>query len=114
MGIINRNAVVDIQTGATIDLSVAANSAQSAAAGDFTGTLHLRAPQTHGQPRCANQSDQRDDYQRIPNHCRRLRTLQSQQCRWRIITTRCENDVFANGTTFAGNQRGDRESAPRQ
>src|SRR4029077_18900190 len=45
-GNINGIAVVDIQSGATIDLSVAANTAQSAAAGDFTGTLHLRAPQT--------------------------------------------------------------------
>lgn len=36
---------VAIQSGSTIDLSVAANTASSAAAGDFTGTLHLRAPQ---------------------------------------------------------------------
>ena len=45
-GTINRSAVVDLQTGSTIDLSVAAHTSQSAAAGDFTGTLHLRAPQT--------------------------------------------------------------------
>ena len=37
--------VVDIQTGSTIDLGVEANTATSAAGGNFTGTLHLRAPQ---------------------------------------------------------------------
>lgn len=36
---------VDIQAGATLDLSVASNAADSAALGKFTGTLHLRAPQ---------------------------------------------------------------------
>jgi hypothetical protein len=44
-GVIDPNAVLDIQTGSTIDLSVAANTANSASLGDFTGTLHLRAPQ---------------------------------------------------------------------
>ncbi|MGA3169505.1 MAG: filamentous hemagglutinin family protein [Chthoniobacteraceae bacterium] len=39
-------AVVDVQTGSTIDLSVAANTANSANLGDFTGTLLIRAPQT--------------------------------------------------------------------
>ncbi len=39
-----RSGVVDIQTGSTIDLSVAA----TAQLGDFSGTLHLRAPQTSG------------------------------------------------------------------
>jgi len=39
---------LDIQTGSTIDLSVASNTAASAAIGDFTGTLHLRAPQAAG------------------------------------------------------------------
>jgi len=38
-------SMVDLQTGATIDLSVASNTAGSAALGQFTGTLHLRAPQ---------------------------------------------------------------------
>jgi len=37
-------AVLDIQTGSVIDLSVAANTAGSAALGQFTGTLHLRTP----------------------------------------------------------------------
>lgn len=37
--------VVDIRAGATIDLSVASSTATSAQYGNFTGTLHLRAPQ---------------------------------------------------------------------
>jgi len=41
-GIIDSNAFVNIEAGSTIDLAVAAN----AAAGDFSGTLHIRAPQT--------------------------------------------------------------------
>ena len=42
----NNGGVIDIQTGSTIDLSVASNTSASADAGHFTGTLHLRAPQT--------------------------------------------------------------------
>lgn len=44
-GLASLTAVLDLQTGSQIDLSVAANTAQSAALGNFTGTLHLRAPQ---------------------------------------------------------------------
>ncbi len=40
-GIFDSSAVLDLQTGSTIDLSVIA----IAALGDFTGSLHLRAPQ---------------------------------------------------------------------
>jgi len=39
------NGSVNILAGSTINLSVDSNTANSAAAGDFTGTLHLRAPQ---------------------------------------------------------------------
>ena len=54
----NANAFVDIETGSVINLGVGQNSVLAAgntqaeqtalnqAAGDFTGTLHLRAPQT--------------------------------------------------------------------
>jgi filamentous hemagglutinin len=45
-GNIDSTAMLDIQTGSTINLSVASNNANSASLGDFTGTLHLRAPQT--------------------------------------------------------------------
>lgn len=36
---------LDLRAGSTIDLTVATNSANRAAQGEFTGTLHLRAPQ---------------------------------------------------------------------
>ena len=45
-GVTSTTAFVDVQTGSTVDLSVAANTTASAALGRFTGTLHLRAPQT--------------------------------------------------------------------
>ena len=55
-GAVNAAGFVDVQTGSTIDLSVAsvtgatpadtaANTGAAALLGDFTGTLHLRAPQ---------------------------------------------------------------------
>ncbi|MEI6654352.1 MAG: filamentous hemagglutinin family protein, partial [Verrucomicrobiota bacterium] len=50
-GSVNASAVLDLQAGATLDLGVAAYipgayavPGSSAFAGDFTGTLHLRAP----------------------------------------------------------------------
>jgi filamentous hemagglutinin family protein len=46
-GVFSTSAFVDIRNGATINLAVASNTAASADAGHFTGTLHLRAPQTH-------------------------------------------------------------------
>ncbi len=42
------NGSVNILAGSKLDLSVADNTTSSAAAGDFTGTLHLRAPQING------------------------------------------------------------------
>ena len=44
-GAFSTSAVVDIQSGSTIDLSVAASTGASAVAGDFTGTLLISAPQ---------------------------------------------------------------------
>ena len=102
-GNINRSAVVDIQTGATIDLSVAANSAQSAAAGDFTGTLNLRAPQTADNL----------DVQINPINGTIVNASQIVVEGYELfnlnnaggatITTAVKDNVFANGTTFAGN-----------
>ena len=45
-GTINTAARLDIQSGSTINLAVAAQNAGSAGTGQFQGTLHLRAPQT--------------------------------------------------------------------
>ena len=44
-GAYDTSAILDIQSGSTINLSVAANTVSSASLGDFAGTLHLRAPQ---------------------------------------------------------------------
>ncbi len=44
-GVTDSTALVDIETGARIDLSVAGNTASSQNAGDFSGTLLIRAPQ---------------------------------------------------------------------
>lgn len=102
-GNINRNAVVDIQSGATIDLSVAANSPQSAAAGDFTGTLLLRAPQTTDNL----------DLQINPINGTIVNASQIivegyelynlNNAGGATITTAVQGEVFANGTTFGGN-----------
>ncbi len=45
-GVIDTAAMLDIQSGSKIDLRVAAANASSEDFGRFTGTLHLRAPQT--------------------------------------------------------------------
>ncbi len=47
-GTFDTTASVNVLAGSTIDLSVASSTASSAALGDFTGTLHLRAPQIAG------------------------------------------------------------------
>lgn len=44
-GVINTTALVDVKTGSLINLSVASNTADSAKLGQFTGSLHIRAPQ---------------------------------------------------------------------
>jgi filamentous hemagglutinin family protein len=102
-GNINGSAVVDIQTGATIDLSVAANSAQSAAAGNYTGTLNLRAPQTADNL----------DLQINPINGTIINASQIivegyelfnlNNAGGATITSAVQDDVFANGTTFGGN-----------
>ncbi len=47
-GVIDRTASLNLKTGSKIEVSVAANTPLSAQFGDFTGTVHLRAPQTLG------------------------------------------------------------------
>ncbi|MCB1079963.1 MAG: hypothetical protein KDM64_19240, partial [Verrucomicrobiae bacterium] len=44
-GIIDTTATLNVMAGSTIDLGVAALAADSAMRGQFSGTLHLRAPQ---------------------------------------------------------------------
>lgn len=43
-GVIDPSALLDLRAGSSIDLSVAAHTPGSAALGQFSGTLHLRAP----------------------------------------------------------------------
>lgn len=43
-GLVQTTATLDLQTGSSINLSVAEANSGSAALGKFTGTLHLRAP----------------------------------------------------------------------
>ncbi|MGI9087065.1 MAG: filamentous hemagglutinin N-terminal domain-containing protein [Chthoniobacterales bacterium] len=45
-GNVSNTASLNLATGSTIDLSVAANATASLGLGQLTGTLHLRAPQT--------------------------------------------------------------------
>ena len=45
-GVSNSSAILDLQTGSTINLSVAKAGVTSESKGQFTGTLHLRAPRT--------------------------------------------------------------------
>lgn len=45
-GVIDQTASLNLMSGSKVDVSVAANSPFSAQVGDFTGTVHLRAPQT--------------------------------------------------------------------
>ncbi|MDD5201323.1 MAG: filamentous hemagglutinin family protein [Terrimicrobiaceae bacterium] len=47
-GAFDTGALLDVRSGSLIDLTVAANQPASAGLGQFTGTLHLRAPQTAG------------------------------------------------------------------
>ncbi|MBL9155242.1 MAG: filamentous hemagglutinin family protein [Verrucomicrobiales bacterium] len=44
-GVIDTTATLDVRAGSTLSLGVAALNADSARNGQFTGTLHLRAPQ---------------------------------------------------------------------
>ena len=48
-GLIDATALLDLRSGATLDLRVAANNADSPFLGQLTGTLHLRAPRNAAQ-----------------------------------------------------------------
>lgn len=47
-GVVNPSGYANIQSGSTINLSVASGTSSSALYGQFSGTLHIRAPQTAG------------------------------------------------------------------
>lgn len=48
-GVIDTTATLELQVGSTLDLSVAAALPSSASRGQFTGTVHLRAPKNVAQ-----------------------------------------------------------------
>jgi filamentous hemagglutinin family protein len=94
-GVFNSSAVLDIRAGSTINLSVAT----TARLGDFTGTLHLRAPQL------ANGSD----LQMNPINGTILNASAILVEGYHIFIAtdgsidNQEANVFANGTLFGGN-----------
>jgi filamentous hemagglutinin family protein len=101
-GNIDPNAVVDIASGSTINLSVGANTSASAAAGDFTGTLQIRAPQTSD-----NLDLQVDPINgtivgasSITAEGYELYSLNNSSG---SLIDSVEGNIYANGTTFAGN-----------
>ena len=98
-GAFDTSAVLDIKTGSTIDLSVASNTAGSAALGNFTGTLHLRAPQTAAS----------DDLQVNPINGTILNASSIVVEGYHIFNAtdglidNWKTNVFDNGTIFGGN-----------
>lgn len=98
-GTSNPNGFVNIQAGSIINLSVAANTGASAAAGDFTGTLHIRAPQTAGNT----------DLQVDPINGTIVNASSIVAEGYQVYAPAggsidsVEGDVLSNGTTFAGN-----------
>jgi filamentous hemagglutinin family protein len=103
-GVVDAGALLTLSSGAQLDLSVVANNAASAGLGQFTGTLHLRAPQTGGatdlqmaalDATVVNASSiQVEGYQVIDL------TPGSGSV---TITATVQNNVLQNGLTFGGN-----------
>lgn len=94
---------IDFQTGATIDLSVAANSAGSAALGDFTGTLHLRAPQNAGSTDLAIAPLNGTVVGASSIVLEGYKVFDLSAAGGATITSAVESSVMANGTAFANN-----------
>lgn len=91
---------LDLQSGSNIDLSVTANQPSSAAAGNFTGTLHLRAPQNAAGTDLAlnglNGTIQGASSIVVEGY--RVFDLTGSG----LISTVVQDAVFANGITFGG------------
>ena len=90
---------LDLEAGSTIDLSVAANTGASAAMGEFTGMLHLRAPQALGNT----------DLQVQPINGTILNASSIIVEGYQVFDASAdgsidnqESNIFANGQTFAG------------
>ncbi len=100
-GNINSAAQLDLRAGSTIDLSVASNSGTSATFGNFTGTLHLRAPQSVAgtDVRVAPINATIVDASSIFVEGYKLFDLTAAGG---VIDDGVKSAVFANGETFAG------------
>ena len=95
--------VVDVQTGATIDLSVASKTAGSAALGDFTGTLQLRAPQNAANTDLAIAPVNGTVIGASSIVLEGYKIFDLSSATGATITTAVESSVMANGLAFAGN-----------
>jgi filamentous hemagglutinin family protein len=100
-GVFDTSAMLDLRAGSVIDLGVAANTDTSASLGKFTGTLHLRAPQTASST----------DVQMNPIDATILGASSIVVEGYKIfdltasggqITNAVKNQVKANGNTFVG------------
>ena len=89
---------LDLQSGSTIDLSVAAQTSASAAAGKFTGTLHLRAPQNAAGTDLA--VSQLASSIIAPSSIVVEGYREYDLTGSGLISTAVQDAVFANGTTF--------------
>lgn len=100
-GSFDTTAMLDITTGSTIDLSVASNTAASISLGDFTGTLHLRAPQTSGgtdvQISPINGTITNPSAIIVEGY-----NLYDLTASGGLISNSVESSILANGNTFAG------------
>ncbi len=101
-GVINTVAILDLKTGALVDLSVVKQTTGSAALGDFSGTLHLRAPQnsTAGDLQMNALNATILNASSIVVEGYKLFDLTSSGG---AITTTTQTNVKTNGTTFGGN-----------
>ena len=90
---------LDLRSGSSIDLSVAANNANSAAQGKFTGKLHLRAPQIAGDVAVNAMDSTITGASSILVEGYKIYDLSSTTG---TITTAIQNQIKADGESFLG------------
>lgn len=107
-GIINSSAELVLSAGSTIDLGVAAADAGSARLGQFSGTLHLRAPRTNAgdDVRIAPIASNIIDASHVLVEGYKIYDLTGSGVITSAVQTQIRNDanafLGANGTTTAG------------
>lgn len=90
---------LDLRAGSAIDLSVAANNADSGSRGQFTGKLHLRAPQIAGDVAVNTLGSTITGASSILVEGYRIYDLTSTAG---TITTAIQNQIKADGESFLG------------